>query len=325
MPGQSQSCVVCSAPSSKECGRCRVVFYCSRPCQIKDWKDNNHKILCGGPVYIGRSSIPGAGRGVFSARAFQMKDLVCFYDGDDKPGTINHEYSMAHFDKDMTRVGFSRPVHANGVGQLLNDGACLDFVMDRLSGYVYTTDELVSAYEAKSFSRANLVFISNNFQLGAKRDIDAHEELFLAYGSQFWLSMTMKDAKQPGQHFFVPSKPYRPTIKLCLTKTRATIFIRWYKLPSAIGTRTVCAFGCLSDTMFFLPTVKDAQGVIYRVPVILAEFVQTFLISFVAAVKLHKKKSDFFPMVLEIKKQSIQARGKDSINKVELLNSFAPF
>jgi hypothetical protein len=38
-------CNVCSKPKAKKCGRCMEVAYCSRECQVKDWKE--HKKVCG--------------------------------------------------------------------------------------------------------------------------------------------------------------------------------------------------------------------------------------------------------------------------------------
>ena len=37
-------CLVCAAPCSRKCGRCRDAQYCSEPCQKQDWPA--HKILC---------------------------------------------------------------------------------------------------------------------------------------------------------------------------------------------------------------------------------------------------------------------------------------
>ena len=41
----SEQCIICSkATELKRCGRCKVVFYCSRQHQIQDW--SNHKMTC---------------------------------------------------------------------------------------------------------------------------------------------------------------------------------------------------------------------------------------------------------------------------------------
>ncbi|KAK6503458.1 hypothetical protein TWF481_008474 [Arthrobotrys musiformis] len=38
------SCVMCNKQPADKCGRCKSVWYCSKPCQKKDWP--SHKILC---------------------------------------------------------------------------------------------------------------------------------------------------------------------------------------------------------------------------------------------------------------------------------------
>eukprot|EP00245_Coleochaete_scutata_P014569 TRINITY_DN6255_c0_g1_i1.p1 TRINITY_DN6255_c0_g1~~TRINITY_DN6255_c0_g1_i1.p1 ORF type:complete len:285 (-),score=54.45 TRINITY_DN6255_c0_g1_i1:711-1565(-) len=45
---QRQDCVLChSELHLMKCGRCRKVYYCSRDCQTRDWK--NHKAICKEP------------------------------------------------------------------------------------------------------------------------------------------------------------------------------------------------------------------------------------------------------------------------------------
>ena len=31
---------------SQRCARCRVVYYCSKKCQVEDWKRGGHKQAC---------------------------------------------------------------------------------------------------------------------------------------------------------------------------------------------------------------------------------------------------------------------------------------
>lgn len=37
-------CVVCSTPTRKQCGKCQVIYFCSRTCQLKQWPI--HKERC---------------------------------------------------------------------------------------------------------------------------------------------------------------------------------------------------------------------------------------------------------------------------------------
>jgi zinc finger MYND domain-containing protein 10 len=39
-----QSCPECGLPADQRCSGCQKVFYCSRACQVKQWK--NHKLDC---------------------------------------------------------------------------------------------------------------------------------------------------------------------------------------------------------------------------------------------------------------------------------------
>jgi hypothetical protein len=319
-------CAICASFSSLRCGKCHVVSYCSRKCQKKDWKDNNHKILCKGSVYIGRSLIPGAGRGVFATRTFEINEKICFYDGEDVPGTVIHEYGMENPNHCKTRIGFQQPIHVDGIGQIINDSSCLDFVMDKLSGFVYTTKELADDYTSKSLFNANVSFHDSVsiFQMVATKTIKAHDELYLVYGMNYWLSMKMREVNQYDTSVFVPIKPYSSITGIILTETRSKIYIEWYKLTQAVGkTLIICDFGGIFDDMFFLPTVKDVKGVFYRVPVILAKIVNNLRCSYQYAVNIHEKKnSDFFPIVLKFGKKEFQAFDELSIEKLELLNGY---
>jgi hypothetical protein len=45
------ACLRCSQVLTKEqrrfCGQCRTAAYCSKNCQVADWKNGPHKALCG--------------------------------------------------------------------------------------------------------------------------------------------------------------------------------------------------------------------------------------------------------------------------------------
>ena len=65
------TCVTCSNPGSKHCGKCYAVTYCSPACQKQDW--GRHKKLCV-PVVI--KEIEGKGRGLVATRDLKMGELV---------------------------------------------------------------------------------------------------------------------------------------------------------------------------------------------------------------------------------------------------------
>jgi hypothetical protein len=41
---EPSTCAVCGREAMKRCSKCRVEWYCSRDCQVKDWK--RHKPIC---------------------------------------------------------------------------------------------------------------------------------------------------------------------------------------------------------------------------------------------------------------------------------------
>ena len=43
-------CIKCGNPSTKQCSKCLSVYYCSRECQVKDWK--SHKLSCISPLKL---------------------------------------------------------------------------------------------------------------------------------------------------------------------------------------------------------------------------------------------------------------------------------
>lgn len=43
-PHSNYSCVQCGKETKQRCGKCRIVFYCSRKCQESDW--SSHKGIC---------------------------------------------------------------------------------------------------------------------------------------------------------------------------------------------------------------------------------------------------------------------------------------
>ncbi|GMI00942.1 hypothetical protein TrLO_g12173 [Triparma laevis f. longispina] len=41
---EERKCEACEKEGAKKCSRCKVVWYCSKDCQVKDWKI--HKKIC---------------------------------------------------------------------------------------------------------------------------------------------------------------------------------------------------------------------------------------------------------------------------------------
>jgi hypothetical protein len=81
------------------------------------------------------------------------------------------------------------PPLAAQAGSLVNDGARLWF---RLPLSLGRAAEAMAAYEARSRGRANLV-VRHDMGLATTRRVEVGEELFLHYGTDFWL-VRMQDA-----------------------------------------------------------------------------------------------------------------------------------
>lgn len=75
-------CGYCYAvPAVKRCGKCKLRVYCSKPCQVADWKHGGHKHWCCRAGELGtdfeiRLTTDGKGFGVFALRPFEIGDKV---------------------------------------------------------------------------------------------------------------------------------------------------------------------------------------------------------------------------------------------------------
>ena len=68
------SCEFCKVDNNKElksCQSCEKVSYCSKECQVKDWR--SHKPSC--PPFVIRES-PGKGRGLFATRKIKEGQII---------------------------------------------------------------------------------------------------------------------------------------------------------------------------------------------------------------------------------------------------------
>lgn len=63
------------------CSKCRKRVYCSKACQLNDWKVGAHKHWCGASGEIGidiavRPAAPGKGNGMFAMRRFERGEKI---------------------------------------------------------------------------------------------------------------------------------------------------------------------------------------------------------------------------------------------------------
>ena len=156
-----------------------------------------------------QSTIPGAGRGIFTKEAIGKGEYCCFFDGED---LTLAQYSMRIAQLsgrraaesyalgdggDGVRDGHREPKTSCGVAQLINDPIGLWFS--------HPTD-LSTALEARADYTRRSMNISllgasrsrpSPYQFWAQRDIEPGEELFWAYGSDYWLDAIVATSSNP--------------------------------------------------------------------------------------------------------------------------------
>jgi hypothetical protein len=169
-------------------------------------------------VYVAKSKIPNAGRGVFAKNDIKKGEIIGFYDGDRYEvkeilgktfllinGKWEHltfkqrNYSVVLPDG-KSLVGFSEVRNRNGIGQLVNDFAKPKYpLVSQLSknigyngevGYSLKKsrfDAIEKEYVLKSFEGMNVCFINDTGKMVAFRDISQGEELYYRYGVWYWL------------------------------------------------------------------------------------------------------------------------------------------
>ena len=148
---------------------------------------------------VKKSGINNAGNGVFATIDIKKGEYVCFYDGTPiNPEDINEHNFTNVLQNGPEGALLGRPTVANveGTGQFINDSRAFkmtDSDRNRLGFFTVgnqQTELRKDAYMQQSFEYANVAFSNTEtYNLVAKRDISAGEELFMHYGLSFWLSV----------------------------------------------------------------------------------------------------------------------------------------
>lgn len=150
------------------------------------------------PLRVAVKASPVHGRGVFATEDVSKGSKICAYEGEDmsksehKSRGEDLSYVMTHpGNPTIVRVGYQKERTPYGVGQFINDFACLN-IADRLDIKPTTfrdCENYVRVYQERSYNGANVSFQMNDgdFWLYATKDIRSGDELFLKYGADFWL------------------------------------------------------------------------------------------------------------------------------------------
>jgi hypothetical protein len=175
----STFCSYCYKQQSEEvtlklCSKCHHRMFCSRECQVADWK-NGHKHWCNKAGEIGfdyevRES-PGKGVGIFSLRCFKRGDKImaerAINDSESSPDVVNAIHQLMPDEISDLQAKFD--LNSIGTGDRESAGSCLFITMARVNHACNgnTTHFYISEHEVKI--------------LVASRDIEAGEEITFSY------------------------------------------------------------------------------------------------------------------------------------------------
>lgn len=150
-------------------------------------------------VYVAKSSLPDAGRGVFAGQDFTVDDYLMYYDGyikeNDNFMTSKEEVYAICVENNKTLIGYSKPRHKFGIAQLCNDYCCpkvseeLSFVS--LEHRVKLLAVSFLEYLSESLKHENIVS-DDNISFCTKYNIKKGDEFFFHYGICYWMNALIK-------------------------------------------------------------------------------------------------------------------------------------
>lgn len=160
-------CYVACGGAAKKCGKCGVRRYCSRDCQVKDWK-NGHKRWCGAAgekdVDWAVRSAGARGQGLFAARAFAAGDKILV----ERAVILATKAGAATF-ADQTAAGAPLTGVLAAIDALAPEGGFMEdkmstnavSVRDDADDAATAADEVVSSGLFVNFSRVNHSCVGN--------------------------------------------------------------------------------------------------------------------------------------------------------------------
>ena len=271
-------CNTCGLGNSREtlslCGQCRRVRYCSRTCQVQDWRQY-HRHTCGTTIRISHGI---AGHGVFALDAIPRGGVIGLYDGEDilRGSARVGAYDMASPCGKYTRRGYRHPRRQGGVGQVINDGARLRVSQHGRSKHPYVAPGDEQAYTTMSTTRANASFGDADYLVVATHDIPAGQEIYMSYGIDYWITLAVSEMVGPTIVLRVPvidalpTSPIGPYDHMLVNRTYAL----WLDCPGwrdgePVHVAAIGGFG--EGATVFLPTVKTSSSVVIRCNPFLAD------------------------------------------------------
>jgi hypothetical protein len=145
-------------------------------------------------LYIAKSTIVGAGRGVFAKKDILANTSVCYYDGYKRPSDdvkvtdLESSYMLGNGVDAI--IGYISPRTEDGIAQIINDVSRPIFsnIDDKTSLSVQTTimGQICLDY-VNTMPLCNVMCVSSSI-FKTNRAIAAGEELFFHYGIRYWLS-----------------------------------------------------------------------------------------------------------------------------------------
>lgn len=142
-------------------------------------------------------SSPVHNRGVFAKHDIKAGQQICYYDGvimtrkEMQDKRIPSTYAIALPDSDYACIGYENPQSPLGIAQLINDGSKpkWDFLTcPKTHPSLNRERNVLKVYTQASQMIQNVVYSkTRTLWIIAQKDIKADEELFISYGSEYWI------------------------------------------------------------------------------------------------------------------------------------------